>query len=131
MRMGQIKIYGVKDNLNPIKERLSDVIHSCMVDALQFPSEKKFHRFFPMDKEDFYYASGRTEAYTVIEVSMFEGRKIEAKKQLINLLFERINRDLNISPQDIEITIFETPKHNWGIRGLPADELTLNYKVDI
>ncbi|WP_078431630.1 tautomerase family protein [Metabacillus halosaccharovorans] len=129
--MGQIKIYGVKENLNPIKERLSDVIHSCMVDALQFPSEKKFHRFFPMDKEDFYYASGRTEAYTVIEVSMFEGRTIEAKKQLINLLFERINRDLNISPQDIEITILETPKHNWGIRGLPADELTLNYKVDI
>jgi len=131
MRVGQIKIYGVKDNLNPIKERLSDVIHSCMMDALQFPSEKKFHRFFPMDKEDFYYASGRTEAYTVIEVSMFEGRKIEAKKQLINLLFERINRDLNITPHDIEITIFETPKHNWGIRGLPADELTLNYKVDI
>ncbi|MGQ4666502.1 tautomerase family protein [Metabacillus halosaccharovorans] len=129
--MGQIKIYGVKDNLNPIKEKLSEVIHSCMVDALQFPTEKKFHRFFPMDKEDFYYASGRTEAYTVIEVSMFEGRTIEAKKQLINLLFDRINRDLNISPQDIEITIFETPKHHWGIRGLPADELTLNYKVDI
>lgn len=129
--MGQIKIYGVKDNLNPIKERLSDVIHSCMVDALKFPVEKKFHRFFPMDKEDFYYSSGRTEAYTVIEVSMFEGRTIEAKKQLINLIFDRINRDLNISPQDIEITIFETPKHNWGIRGLPADELTLNYKVDI
>jgi len=131
MRMGQIKIYGVIDNLNPIKEKLSEVIHSCMVDALQFPTEKKFHRFFPMDKEDFYYASGRTEAYTVIEVSMFEGRTIEAKKQLINLLFDRINRDLNISPQDIEITIFETPKHHWGIRGLPADELTLNYKVDI
>lgn len=129
--MGQIKIYGIKDKLNPIKKRLSDVIHSCMVDALQFPLEKKFHRFFPMDKEDFYYAGGRTEAYTVIEVSMFEGRTIEAKKQLINLLFDRINRDLNISPQDIEITIFETPKHNWGIRGLPADELTLNYKVDI
>jgi len=129
--MGQIKIYGVIDNLNPIKEKLSEVIHSCMVDALQFPTEKKFHRFFPMDKEDFYYASGRTEAYTVIEVSMFEGRTIEAKKQLINLLFDRINRDLNISPQDIEITIFETPKHHWGIRGLPADELTLNYKVDI
>lgn len=129
--MGQIKIYGVKDKLNPIKERLSDVIHSCMVEALQFPADKKFHRFFPMDKENFYYASGRTEAYTVIEVSMFEGRTIAAKKQLINLLFERIKMELNISPQDIEITIFETPKNNWGIRGLPADELTLNYKVNI
>jgi phenylpyruvate tautomerase PptA (4-oxalocrotonate tautomerase family) len=131
MRMGQIKIYGVKDRLNPIKETLSNVIHSCMVEALEFPSDKKFHRFFPIDKEDFYFASGRTEAYTVIEVSMFEGRTVEAKKQLLKLLFERINSELSISPQDVEITIFETPKHNWGIRGLPGDELALNYKVNV
>lgn len=131
MRVGQIKIYGVKDRLNPIKETLSDVIHSCMVEALQFPSDKKFHRFFPMDKEDFYFASGRTEAYTVIEVSMFEGRTVEAKKQLLKLLFERINNELGISSQDVEVTIFETPKHNWGIRGLPGDELALNYKVNV
>ncbi len=131
MRMGQIKIYGVKDRLNPIKETLSNVIHSCMVEALGFPSDKKFHRFFPMEKEDFYFAGGRTEAYTVIEVSMFEGRTVKAKKQLLKLLFERINGELSISPQDIEITIFETPKHNWGIRGLPGDELALNYKVNV
>lgn len=129
--MGQIKIYGVKDRLNPIKETLSNVIHSCMVEALEFPSDKKFHRFFPMDKDDFYYASGRSEAYTVIEVSIFEGRTVEAKKQLLKLLFERINSELSISPQDVEITIFETPKHNWGIRGLPGDELALNYKVNV
>ncbi|NMD71184.1 tautomerase family protein [Bacillus sp. DNRA2] len=129
--MGQIKIYGVKDSLNSIKESLSNVIHSCMVAALDLPSEKRFHRFFPMEKEDFYYASGRTEAYTIIEISMFEGRSVETKKQLIKLLFERMNSELSISPQDIEITIFETPKHNWGIRGLPGDELKLSYKVDV
>ncbi|HWJ77743.1 MAG TPA: tautomerase family protein [Niallia sp.] len=129
--MGQIKVYGIKDRLNPIKETLSNVIHSCMVEALEFPTEKKFHRFFPMDKEDFYFASGKTEAYTIIEISMFEGRTVEAKKQLIKLLFERINSTLNITHQDVEITIFETPKHNWGIRGLPGDELALNYKVNI
>lgn len=131
MRVGQIKIYGVKERLNPIKETLSNVIHSCMVEALQFPSDKKFHRFFPIEKKDFYFASGRTEAYTVIEVSMFEGRTVEAKKLLLKLLFERINNELGISPQDVEITIFETPKHNWGIRGLPGDELALNYRVNV
>lgn len=129
--LGQIKIYGVKGRLNPIKETLSNIIHSCMVDALEYPLDKKFHRFFPMDKEDFYFASERTESYTIIEISMFEGRTIQAKKQLVKLLFERINNQLNISPQDVEITIFETPKHNWGIRGLPGDELALNYKVNI
>ncbi|MFF5995666.1 tautomerase family protein [Lysinibacillus sp. KU-BSD001] len=129
--MGQIKIYGVKDRLIPIREMLSEIIHSCMVAALALPADKKFHRFFPMEKEDFYFANGRTEAYTIIEISMFEGRTVEAKKQLINLLFERLNSELNLSPQDVEITIFETPQHNWGIRGLPGDELSLNYKVNV
>lgn len=129
--MGQIKIYGINTSLNPIKEKLSSIIHSCMVEALELPSDKKFHRFFPMDKENFCFSSGRTESYTVIEISMFEGRTAEAKKLLIKLLFERIKQELNISNQDVEITIFETPKHNWGIRGLPGDELTLNYKIDV
>lgn len=129
--MAQIKIYGVKDRLNPIKEVLSNVIHSCMMEALELPSDKKFHRFFPMDQENFYYANERTDAYTIIEISMFEGRAIETKKQLITLLFERLNSELNISPKDLEITIFETPKHNWGIRGLPGDELALNYNVNV
>ncbi|WP_223068329.1 tautomerase family protein [Paenibacillus caui] len=129
--MAQVKIFGLKDHLNPIKERFSEIIHSCVVEAFHFPPDKKFHRFFAMDKDDFYYAPGRTDAYTIIEISIFEGRSAESKKQFIRLLFERIHSELQISPQDIEITIFETPKSNWGIRGLPGDELQLNYKVDV
>ncbi|APF21976.1 putative transglutaminase-like protein [Clostridium butyricum] len=34
-------------------------------------------------------------------------------------------------PNDVEITIFETPNYNWGIRGVPGDELGLNYKVNV
>ncbi|MFK4340987.1 MULTISPECIES: tautomerase family protein [unclassified Paenibacillus] len=128
--MAQIKIYGIKEALNPIKEQLSDVIHSAVVDAFQYPPDKRFHRFFPMNQEDFIFAHDRSQAYTIIEISVFEGRTTEAKKHLIQLLFQRIN-NLGIAPQDLEITIFETPKQNWGIRGVPGDELQLNYKVNI
>ncbi|MFC5466040.1 tautomerase family protein [Lederbergia graminis] len=129
--MAQIKVYGLKESLTPIRQELSEVIHSCVMDAFEYPAEKKFHRFFPMNKEDFMYPNDRTEAYIIIEISIFEGRTIDSKKKLINLLFERINNELNISNQDVEITLFETPKHNWGIRGVPGDELTLNYKVNV
>lgn len=129
--MAQIKVFGVKENINPIKKQLSEIIHSCVMDAFDYPSEKRFHRFFPMDQEDFLFANERTVAYTIIEISIFEGRSIESKKKLINLLFYQIKNELNISSDDIEITIFETPKHNWGIRGVPGDELTLNYKVNV
>ncbi len=33
--------------------------------------------------------------------------------------------------QRLEITLFETPCHAWGIRGLPGDEIGLNYKVEV
>jgi len=129
--MAQIKIYGVKEHLNPIKAQLSDVIHSCVVDALAFPKDKRAHRFFPLDAEDFYYTAGRTPRYTIVEISMFEGRTIETKKQLIRLLFERTQQELDLSPADLEITITETPKHNWGFRGQTGDEIGLNYKVEV
>ena len=35
--MAQVKIYGIREHLNPIKTQLSEVIHSCVVDALEFP----------------------------------------------------------------------------------------------
>jgi hypothetical protein len=62
---------------------------------------------------------------------MFEGRSAEAKKRLICLLFERISAQLAISTQDIEMTIFETPRHNWGMRGLPGDAVGLSYQVNV
>jgi Tautomerase enzyme len=128
--MPQTKVHGLKTHLNPIKALLSSLIHSCIVDALSYPAEKKFQRFFPMDPDDFYYSADRTDAYTIIEISLLEGRSIEAKKQLIRLLYERL-ATIGISGNDLEITIFENPDHNWGFRGLPGDEHQLNYKVTV
>ncbi|MEA5622550.1 tautomerase family protein [Nostoc sp. UHCC 0251] len=129
--MVQIKLYGLADKLNPVKTELSNIIHASVIEVLNVSPEKRFHRFFPMDKTDFYYPSDRSENYLIIEISMFQGRSVETKKQLIRLLIKNINEKLNIPVYDIEITIFETPKYNWGIRGFPGDELILNYKIEV
>ena len=126
-----IRIYGIRAQLDPIKAQLSDLINQCMVEALHFPPDKRAHRFFPMDRDDFYYPEGRSDAYTVIEISMMEGRSVEAKKRLLHLLFERLDAELGISPVDVELTIFESPPSNWGFRGMTGDEATLSYKIDV
>lgn len=126
-----IRVYGIKEQLNPIKARLSDVINQCMVDALSFPDNKRAQRFIPMEKEDYYYPEGRSDAYTVIEISMMEGRSVEAKKKLIHLLFEKIEKEIDIAPNDVEITISESPACNWGFRGVTGDEAKLSYKVNV
>ena len=62
---------------------------------------------------------------------MFEGRSKETKKALIRKLFANLEKRAGIAAHEVEITIFETPKGNWGIRGQCADELALGYKVEV
>lgn len=125
-----ILIYGIKERLDPIKARLSDCIHHCMREALGIPEDKRAQRFIPLDKADFYYPGGRTDAYTVIEINMMEGRKAETQKRLIKMLFEEIEAKLGIAPVDVEITIQEQPPHCWGFRGITGDEAQLNYTIE-
>ena len=129
--MAQIKIYGIKEHLNPIKQELSEIIHSCVVEVLSFPQDKRFHRFFPMEREDMLYGLGRSNAYTIIEIMMIEGRSVETKKRLIKMLFQKIEDKLGIAVNDIEICIQEAPASNWGFRGMTGDEIILNYKVEV
>jgi hypothetical protein len=46
-------------------------------------------------------------------------------------LAERAHAQAGISLHSLEITITETPKVNWGIRGQNAADLTLNYRVEV
>ena len=127
-----IVIYGIKEILNPIKAQLSDVIHDCMQSVLGMPEDKRAHRFIPMEKEDFYYPGGRSDAYTVIEINMMQGREVSTQKRLIKSLFREIERQLSISSVDIEIVIKEQAPHQWGFRGMTGDEAQdLKYKVNI
>jgi len=67
-----------------------------------------------------YYPPARKTRYTIIEVQLSEGSG-ETK---------RFEQKLGITRQGVEITIFETPKHNWN-SGLPGDEHTPGYPVEV
>lgn len=128
--MAQVKIYGLREHLVPVRERLSELIHSCVVEALGLPPDKRFHRFFPLEKENFIFPADRTDRYLLLEISLFEGRTAETKKRLIRRLYEGVCEPLGLSPSDLEITLYETPRHHWGIRGVPGDELHLSYTIE-
>lgn len=127
-----IVVYGIKEQLNPIKAQLSKVIHGCMQSVLGLPEDKRAQRFVPLNAEDFYYPSDRSAAYTVIEINMIEGRTIATQKALIKALFMQIEAQLGIAPIDIEITIKEQPAHCWGFRGITGDEARdLSYRINV
>jgi hypothetical protein len=130
--MAQFKIHGYRSTLAPRRDAMSDVVHAAATTVLGLPDDKRAHRFFLLDREDFRAPAGRSDDYTIVEVLMFAGRTTATKKALYRDLYERFERDLGIASVDLEIIVLETPRHDWGIRGLPGDELTdLTYQVDI
>ena len=63
---------------------------------------------------------------------MMEGRTVGTKKRLIKTIFSEVERQLGLSPIDIEITIKEQPSHCWGFRGMTGDEAQdLKYKINV
>ena len=129
--MSQVKLFGLRDQLYPIRQPLSDLVHQCIVEILQLPVDKRAHRFFYFDEGDFLTPDTASERYIILELLMLEGRTTETKKKLIHLLFERLTSELSLKPTDIEICILDNPACNWGFRGMTGDELKLPYTVRV
>ena len=129
--MAQVKVYGIGRHLEKNRSALSEIIHASLVAVLGLPPEKKFQRFFPLEPGDFVFPEDRTPSYTIIEISMFEGRSEEKIKTLIKRIMSEAQGRLKLHPNDLEITVSQTPKYCWGIRGKTGDELALNYQVNV
>ncbi len=129
--MAQVKVYGEKQHLEAVRATLSAIIHRVNRRVLGLPEDKRFHRFIGLEAEDYLYPPDRSPAYLILEISLFEGREPETLKALLKALMAEIPEGLEIAVEDVEITIFETPKANWGIRGRTGDELALTYKVEV
>ncbi len=128
--MAQVVVYGHAAVLRPRITSLSEAIHAASVRALQLPPQKRFHRFIPLEPDCFLAPPDRSDDYTIIEVSLFEGRSTETLKAFIREIYSGTVA-LGIAAEDVEITITATPRSAWGIRGMPGDELELDYSVTV
>lgn len=128
--MAQVTVYGHKDPLRAKRQILSELIQGALVGELGLPPEKRFQRFVALEDGDFVHPADRTADYTIVEISMFEGRSADRIKALLKALMSGWEK-LKLHPNDLEITVFQTPKHCWGIRGKTGDELSLAYKVEV
>ena len=129
--MAQFKIYARAELLRDQHLRISELVHQAAVRALQLPADKRFQRFFPLEAWQLVAPADRSASYLIVEVHMFTGRSLSTRKALTRALMDELSQGLGLSPNDVEVTILESPRENWGIRGQHGDELTLGYKVDV
>ena len=75
--------------------------------------------------------TGRSEQFTRIEIELFSGRSLEAKRRLYRSIVQNLAA-LGVPKDEIKIILLEVPLENWGVRGgLAASEIDLGFKVDV
>lgn len=113
------------------KMDICDTVHAAMQEALHIPEHDRHISYLEHAPEDFQAPPGKTENYTLVEITLFKGRSMEAKRALYQAIVRNLG-SLGIAPEDVFIVLLESPPENWGIRGgIPASEVDLGFKIDV
>jgi phenylpyruvate tautomerase PptA (4-oxalocrotonate tautomerase family) len=108
-----------------------DAIQSALREALKIPEADRTLRLVEHPPANFAVPPGRGEKYTLVEVTMFSGRSMNAKRTLYQAIVRNLGA-VGVPTLDIKIALIEVPPENWGLRGgLPASEIDLGFKIDV
>lgn len=108
-----------------------DAVQSALREALRLPELDRTPRLFEHAPSHFAVPPGRGPRFTLIEITMFAGRSIEAKRALYQPVVRNLGA-LGVPADDIKITLIEVPPENWGIcGGGPASEVELGFEIKV
>ncbi len=108
-----------------------DAVYQAQREALKIPEGDRQIRYFAYKPEHFAVPPGKTENYTLVEITLFPGRSLEAKRNLYKSIVRRFG-DFGIDPTDIFIVLNEPPLDNWGIKGgSPASEIDIGFNLNV
>ena len=129
--MPLVKVSLLKGKSKEEKKALSDAIHAALMEAFRIPENDRNQRIFEFEPENFDVPEGKTSNYTLIEITAFPGRSLDAKRKLYQTIVQNLNK-LDIQQNDLLIVLKEPPLDNWGVRGgIPASEIDLGFKLDV
>lgn len=130
--MPLVRIEILKGHSRDYKTTLLQSVHDGLVNALSIPDDDRNQRLYELDDYCFERSpdSGKTDKFTLIELTLFPGRSAKLKKDAISEITRLLGERLQISPPDVFIIINEPPLENWGMKGIQASERSLTYKKE-
>ncbi len=99
--------------------RIGAVVYRAMVDTIGVPADDNFQVITEHDAETLVYDPGylgirRTDGFVAIQITLTEGRAVEAKQELYATIAQRLRRDLGVRPEDVFVNLVEVKKENWS-----------------
>jgi phenylpyruvate tautomerase PptA (4-oxalocrotonate tautomerase family) len=116
-----------------IGERHAEIaaaIQRTMVEAIKIPEQDRDIRITEHPAHAFYPPPGRGPNYSIIEISLFTGRSLDAKRRLYTGLSAAM-AEFGLGENDLKVILIEVPRENWGLRGKSAVDIELGFKIEV
>jgi len=96
-----------------------NAIHEALVAQANVPPDDRFQIFDEVESDRLighpsYGGVERSEGLMIIEITLNAGRTLEIKKNLYADIAARLERALDVRPDDVLINLVEVPKENWS-----------------
>lgn len=130
--MPLVQVSIAKGRSAPVKKKMLDIIHKALVESIKIPDRDRNQRLMEFDRAFFEAPPEKSKNFTVIEITLFMGRSMDAKRELYRAITDGLNKGLGIDGNDVMIVLHEVPMENWGIRGgKPASEIDIGFNVKV
>ena len=107
-----------------------DAIYWAQRVALKVPETDRQVRYIEHRPEHFAVPPGKSELYTVVEISLFPGRSVDAKRALYREIVQRL-APLGIPADEVFVVLHEPPLENWGMGGQAACDIDLGFNLKV
>lgn len=115
--MPLVRIEIIKGKTADYKKTLLSAVHTALKKSLGIPDWDRYQRLIEIEDEYFERSDSKTDAFTMIELTMFPGRTKETKAGVFREITEELQKQLGIRPEDVFIVINDPPSENWGLAG--------------
>ena len=116
-KMPLVRIEIIKGKSVDYKKEMLDAVHTALMNAIQIEDWDRFQRLYEIEDELFERSKSKTDKFTMIELTMFQGRTKEQKARIYEEIVKELYERLEIQATDVFIVIHEPPNENWGLAG--------------
>jgi 4-oxalocrotonate tautomerase len=117
--MPLVRISLIKGKPDGFGKKIGEVVYQAMADTINVPAKDNFQIITEHDRDTLIYDPSyldisRTDDFVAIQITLNEGRSVEAKETFFKTLAERLNRELKIRMEDVFVSLIEVRKENWS-----------------
>lgn len=108
-----------------------EAVHGAVVQALKTPVDEPLVRLIEHPTSSYLKPHSTGEHFTRVEVVLFRGRSLEAKRELYRALVLNLG-PFDVPPEDVKVVLVETTFENVGFRGgQAACDVDLGYALEL